>query len=161
VEGRTRKRIEVGEGEQHEEAPDDPETVPGGGGDAVKHVLAGNADFAFTNVEPIPFGVEQGAQVQVVDNIYPKNVFNVVSLKAGQIVRPQDLKGKRIGVYSMASGTRHNLLVILHLVGLQEADVEAVATGILNFGPLMEGKVDATADTDIGLWAAQQKDLGG
>jgi NitT/TauT family transport system substrate-binding protein len=161
VEGRTRKRIEVGEGEQHEEAPDDPETVPGGGGDAVKHVLAGNADFAFTNVEPIPFGVEQGAQVQVVDNIYPKNVFNVVSLKAGQIVRPQDLKGKRIGVYSMASGTRHNLLVILHLVGLQEADVEAVATGILNFGPLMEGKVDAAAATDIGLWAAQQKDLGG
>ncbi len=137
------------------------EFIPGaGGGDALKHVLAGNADFAFTNVEPILFGVEQGAQVQVVYNIYPKNVFNVVSLKSRQIVRPQDLKGKRIGVYSMASGTRHNLLVILHSVGLQEADVEVVATGVLNFGPLMEGKVDATAATDTGLWAAQQKGLG-
>lgn len=139
----------------------DFEFVPGaGGGEALKHVLAGNADFAFTNVEPILFGVEQGAQVQVVYNIYPKNVFNVVSLKGRNISRPQDLKGKRIGVYSMASGTRHNLLVILHSVGLRESDVEVVATGVLNFGPLMEGKVDATAATDTGLWAAQQKGLG-
>jgi NitT/TauT family transport system substrate-binding protein len=59
----------------------DFEFVPGaGGGEALKHLLAGNADFAFTNVEPVLFGVEQGAQVQVVYNIYPKNVFNVVSL---------------------------------------------------------------------------------
>ncbi|MBI4840904.1 MAG: ABC transporter substrate-binding protein, partial [candidate division NC10 bacterium] len=119
-----------------------------------------NADFAFTNVEPILFGVEQRAQVQVVYNVYPKNVFNVVSLKSRNITRPQDLKGKRIGVYSMASGTRHNLLVILHSVGLRESDVEVVATGVLNFGPLMEGRVDATAATDTGLWAAQQKGLG-
>jgi NitT/TauT family transport system substrate-binding protein len=131
-----------------------------GGGEALKHLLAGNADFAFTNVEPILFGVEQGAQVQVVYNIYPKNVFNVVSLKPKNITRPQDLKGKRIGVYSMASGTRHNLLVILHSVGLRESDVEVVATGVLNFGPLVEGRVDATAATDTGLWAAQQKGLG-
>jgi NitT/TauT family transport system substrate-binding protein len=139
----------------------DFEFVPGaGGGDALKHVLAGNADFAFTNVEPILFGVEQGAQVRVVYNIYPKNVFNVVSLKAKTIIRPQDLKGKRIGVYSMASGTRHSLLFILHSVGLRESDVEVVATGVLNFGPLKEGRVDATAATDTGLWAAQQKGLG-
>jgi NitT/TauT family transport system substrate-binding protein len=139
----------------------DFEFVPGaGGGEALKHLLAGNADFAFTNVEPILFGVEQGAQVQVVYNIYPKNVFNVVSLKSKNITRPQDLKGKRIGVYSMASGTRHNLLVILHSVGLRESDVEMVATGVLNFGPLIEGQVDATAATDTGLWSARQKGLG-
>jgi NitT/TauT family transport system substrate-binding protein len=139
----------------------DFEFVPGaGGGDALKHVLAGNADFAFTNVEPILFGVEQGAQVQAVYDIYPKNVFNVVSRKATNITKPQDLKRKRIGVYSMASGTRHNLLVILHAAGLRESDVEVVATGVLNFGPLLEGSVDATAATDTGLWAAEQKGLG-
>ena len=139
----------------------DFEFVPGaGGGEALKHVLAGNADIAFTNVEPILFGVEQGAQLQAVYNIYPKNVFNVVSLKGKNIAKPQDLKGKRVGVYSMASGTRHNLLVILHFVGLKESDVEIVATGVLNFGPLLEGKVDATAATDTGLWVAQQKGLG-
>jgi NitT/TauT family transport system substrate-binding protein len=139
----------------------DFEFVPGaGGGEALKHLLAGNADFAFTNVEPVLFGVEQGARVQVVYNIYPKNVFNVVSLRAKGINKPQELKGKRIGVYSMASGTRHNLLVILHSIGLRESDVEVVATGVLNFGPLMEGKVDATAATDTGLWLARQKGLG-
>jgi len=139
----------------------DFEFVPGaGGGDALKHVLAGNADFAFTNVEPILFAAEQGAQLQAVYNIYPKNVFNVVSLKSRNIIRPQDLRGKRIGVYSMASGTRHNLLVILHSVGLRESDVEVVATGVLNFGPLMQGRVDATAATDTGLWAAQNRGLG-
>jgi len=139
----------------------DFEFVPGaGGGDALKHVLAGNAQFAFTNVEPILFAAEQGAAVRGVYNIYPKNVFNVVSLKAKNITRAQDLKGKRIGVYSMASGTRHNLLVILHMAGLKESDVEVVSTGVLNFGPLVEGKVDATAATDTGLWAAQQKGLG-
>jgi len=131
-----------------------------GGGEALRHLLAGNADFAFTNVEPVLFGVEQGAQVQVVYNIYPKNVFNVVSLKSRNITQPQDLKGRRIGVYSMASGTRHNLLVMLHSAGLRESDVEVVSTGVLNFGPLMEGRVDATAATDTGLWAAQQKGLG-
>jgi len=139
----------------------DFEFVPGaGGGEALKHVLAGNADLAFTNVEPILFGVEQGAEIQAVYNIYPKNVFNVVSLKSKRITRAQDLKGKRIGVYSMASGTRHNLLVILYSVGLRESDVEVVSTGVLNFGPLMAGQVDATAATDTGLWAAQQKGLG-
>jgi NitT/TauT family transport system substrate-binding protein len=139
----------------------DFEFVPGaGGGEALKHVLAGNADFAFTNVEPILFGVEQGAEIQAVYNIYPKNVFNVVSLKSKSITRAQGLKGRRIGVYSMASGTRHNLLAILYSVGLRETDVEVVSAGVLNFGPLMEGRVDATAATDTGLWAAQQKGLG-
>ncbi len=139
----------------------DFEFMPGaGGGDALKNLLAGNADFAFTNIEPILFAVEQGAKVLAVYDVYPKNVFNVVSLKAKNITKPQDLKGKRIGVYSMASGTRHNLLVVLRSVGLRESDVEVVATGVLNFGPLIQGQVDATAATDTGLWAAQQRGLG-
>lgn len=33
--------------------------VPGaGGGDAIKHVLAGNADIAFANIEPLLFAVQ-------------------------------------------------------------------------------------------------------
>jgi NitT/TauT family transport system substrate-binding protein len=87
-------------------------------------------------------------------------VFNVVSLKARSIRKPADLKGKRVGVYSMASGTRHNLMYILAASGMSERDIEVVAVGIFNFAPLMEGKVDATAATDTGLWDAQQKGLG-
>ncbi|MDQ7861267.1 ABC transporter substrate-binding protein [Peribacillus frigoritolerans] len=39
-------------------------------------------------------------------------------LKTKKINKPQDLKGKTIGVYSLTSGTRQNLLVLLHQAGL-------------------------------------------
>ncbi len=135
--------------------------VPGaGGGAAVKHVLAGNADIAFANLEPLLFAADSGEKLKAVYNIYPQNVFNVVSPTSKNITKPQDLKGKRIGVYSLESGTRHNLRIILRSVGLDEKDVEVVPTGVLNFGPLMQGQVDASAATDTGLWAAQQQGLG-
>ena len=51
-------------------------------------------------------------------------------------------------------------MVILRSVGLRESDVETVAVGVGNFAPLMEGKVDAMAATDTGLWAAEQQGLG-
>ena len=135
--------------------------VPGaGGGAAVKHLLAGNADLAFANIEPLFFAVEKGAKLKAIYNIYPQNVFNVVSLRDQQITTPQGLKGKKIGVYSMESGTRHNLRIMLRAVGLNESDVEVVPTGVLNFGPLIQGQVEATAATDTGLWLAQQRGLG-
>ncbi len=140
----------------------DFEFKPGqGGGDALKHMLAGNADVAMTNVEAMFFAIDQGAKLVSIYNVYPQNVFNVVSLKASNIKKPADLKGKRVGVYSMASGTRHNLMYILAASGMSERDIEVVAVGIFNFAPLMDGKVVATAATDTGLWDAQQKGLGG
>jgi NitT/TauT family transport system substrate-binding protein len=135
--------------------------VPGaGGGAAVKNVLAGNADIAFANLEPLFFAADGGEKLKAVYNIYPQNVFNIVSPTSKNITKPQDLKGRRIGVYSLESGTRHNLRIILRSVGLDEKDVEVVPTGVLNFGPLLQGQVDATAATDTGLWAAQQQGLG-
>ena len=71
-----------------------------------------------------------------------------------------DLKGKRIGVYSLSSGTRQNLQVLLHQAGLSESDVTVVVTGLLNFAPLMQGQVDATAATDTGLLMGRQRGLG-
>lgn len=139
----------------------DFEFKPGqGGGDALKHVLAGNADVAMANVEATLFALEQGAKLVSVYDVYPQNVFNVVSLKKSNVGKVADLKGKPVGVYSMASGTRYNLQVILAKNGMSEKDVETVAVGIFNFAPLSEGKVIATAATDTGLWDAQRKGLG-
>jgi NitT/TauT family transport system substrate-binding protein len=139
----------------------DFEFAPGqGGGDALKHVLAGNAHVAMANWEALLFAVDQGAKLVSIYNVYPQNVFNVVSLKKSNIKKPADLKGHKVGAYSMASGTRYNLMYILAQSGMSEKDVETVAVGIFNFAPLMEGKVIATAATDTGLWDAQQKGLG-
>ena len=135
--------------------------VPGaGGGDALRNLLSGQADVAFTDPGSLFAALDKGEKLRVIYDIYPQNVFNVVSLASSSIRQPADLKGKRIGVYSLASGTRQNLLVMLHQAGLTEADVTIVVTGLLNFAPLMQGQVDATAATDTGLLVGRQRGLG-
>ncbi|ALS24647.1 MULTISPECIES: ABC transporter substrate-binding protein [Paenibacillus] len=135
--------------------------VPGaGGGDAIKNILSKQADIAFTDPGSLYFALDKGEKLRVIYNIYPQNVFNIVSLKDKNIREPKDLKGKKIGVYSLSSGTRHNLLVVLHQAGLTEKDVTIVETGVSNFAPLIQGQVDATAATDTGLADAMLKGLG-
>lgn len=135
--------------------------VPGaGGGDALRNLLSGQADVAFTDPGSFFAALDKGEKLRAIYDIYPQNVFNVVSLKSQNIRQPADLKGKRIGVYSLSSGTRQNLQVLLHQAGLSESDVTVVVTGLLNFAPLMQGQVDATAATDTGLLVGRQRGLG-
>lgn len=135
--------------------------VPGaGGGSAIRNMLTGQATVAFTDPGSFFAALDQGEKLRAIYDIYPQNVFNVVSLKGRNITKPADLKGKKIGVYSLSSGTRQNLLVLLHQAGLTEADVTIVVTGLLNFAPLIQGQVDATAATDTGLLVARQKGVG-
>jgi NitT/TauT family transport system substrate-binding protein len=135
--------------------------VPGaGGGDALRNLLSGQADVAFTDPGSFFAALDKGEKLRAIYDIYPQNVFNVVSLKSQNIRQPADLKGKRIGVYSLSSGTRQNLQVLLHQAGLSESDVTLVVTGLLNFAPLMQGQVDATAATDTGLLIGRQRGLG-
>jgi NitT/TauT family transport system substrate-binding protein len=130
-----------------------------GGGDAVRNILSGQADVAFTDPGSFFSALDKGERLRAIYDIYPQNVFNVVSLKSSRIAKPADLKGKKIGVYSLSSGTRQNLLVLLHQAGLAESDVTIVVTGLLNFAPLLQGQVDATAATDTGLLVGQRKGL--
>lgn len=135
--------------------------LPGaGGGDALRNLLSGQADVAFTDPGSLFAALDKGEKLRVVYDVYPQNVFNVVSLQSQKINRVADLKGKRIGVYSLSSGTRQNLQVLLHTAGLTEQDVTVVPTGLLNFAPLMQGQVDATAATDTGLMVGRQRGLG-
>jgi NitT/TauT family transport system substrate-binding protein len=134
--------------------------VPGtGGGSAITNMLSGAADIAFTDPASFYQAIDKGEKLIAIYNIYPQNVFNVVSPKARNITKPADLKGKKIGVYSMSSGTRQNLQVLLHQVGLSEKDVTIQVTGLLNFAPVIQGQVDATAATDTGLFVGKLKGL--
>ncbi|MDD5324837.1 MAG: ABC transporter substrate-binding protein [Polaromonas sp.] len=135
--------------------------VPGaGGGDAIRNILTGQADVAFTDPSSFFAALDKGEKLRAIYDIYPQNVFNVVSLKSSNITKPSDLKGKKIGIYGLASGTRLNLQLLLSQAGLSESDVTIVVTGLLNFAPLMQGQVDATAATDTGLLVGRQKGLG-
>jgi NitT/TauT family transport system substrate-binding protein len=135
--------------------------MPGaGGGDAVRNLLSGQADVAFTDPGSLYAALDKGEKLRVIYDIYPQNVFNVVSLKSANITKPADLKGKKIGVYSLSSGTLTNLQLLLNQAGLSDKDVTIVVTGLLNFAPLMQGQVDATAATDTGLLVGRLKGLG-
>ena len=136
------------------------EYVPGAGSaDAIRNILAGQADVAFSDPGSFFAALDKGEKLRAVYDIYPQNVFNVVTLKGSGITKPSDLKGKKIGVYSLASGTRQALQVLLHTAGLSESDVTVVVTGLLNFAPLMQGQVDATAATDTGLLIGRRRGL--
>jgi NitT/TauT family transport system substrate-binding protein len=135
--------------------------LPGaGGGDAVRNLLSGQGDVAFTDPGSFYIALDKGEKLRAIYDVYPQNIFNVVALKSSGISKPADLKGKRIGVYSLSSGTRTNLQVLLHQAGLSEKDVTIVPTGLLNFAPLMQGQVDATAATDTGLLVARARGVG-
>ena len=134
--------------------------VPGAGSsDAIRNILGGQADVAFSDPGSFFAAIDKGEKLRAIYDVYPQNVFNVVSLQGSGIARPADLKGKKIGVYSLASGTRQGLQVLLHSAGLTEADVTVVVTGLLNFAPLMQGQVDATAATDTGLLIGRRRGL--
>ncbi|KRE09855.1 nitrate ABC transporter substrate-binding protein [Bosea sp. Root381] len=134
--------------------------VPGtGGGSAIQNMLTGQADIAFTDPAAFYLALDKGEKLVAIYNIYPQNVFNVVAPKAKGIKGPADLRGKRVGVYSLSSGTRQNLQVLLHQVGLTEKDIAMEVTGLLNFAPLIQDQVDATAATDTGLLVGRMKGL--
>src|SRR3954452_2945294 len=136
------------------------EFVPGAGSsDALRNILSGQADVAFSDPGSFFAAIDKGEKLRAIYDIYPQNVFNVVTLKGSGITKPSDLKGKKVGVYSLASGTRQALQVLLHTAGLQESDVTVVVTGLLNFAPLMQGQVDATAATDTGLLIGRRRGL--
>ncbi|MDA0340244.1 MAG: ABC transporter substrate-binding protein [Proteobacteria bacterium] len=135
--------------------------VPGtGGGSAIVNMLSGAAEVAFTDPASFFQALDKGEALVAIYNIYPQNVFNVIAPVGRGIEKPADLKGKTIGVYSLSSGTRQNLQVLLHQVGLTEADVTIKVTGLLNFAPVIQGQVDATAATDTGLYVGKLKGLG-
>lgn len=137
------------------------EWIPGqGSGDALTKMLAGAADIAFCGPEAIYQAADKGSQLKAIYDIYPQNAFNVFALKDKQIIVPTDLKGKKVGVISMASGTRYNLATMLALSGLSEKDVELVALGLNAAPAIMEGKVDAMASTDSILYGMQAAGLG-
>ena len=135
--------------------------VPGtGGGSAIANMLSGAAEVAFSDPSSLYQALDQGEKLVAIYNIYPQNVFNVVSPVERSIKSAADLKGKTVGVYSLNSGTRQNLLFLLHQVGLSEADVTIQVAGLLNFAPVIQGQVDATAATDTGLYVGKLKGLG-
>lgn len=123
-----------------------------GSGDALRHVIAGNADLAATDPVLILFTLEKGVKVRAFYAITPQNQFTIIARRSKGIETVRDLRGKRIAVTSMASGSRYNVMTILNVNGLKESDVTLIATGLNFGGPLEQGQVDAAGTWEIMNW---------
>ena len=131
-----------------------------GSGDALKNLIAGNADIGFVGPEAVVLAADKGADIKIIYDLYPQNFFNVFALKEKRILVPADLRGKKVGVISMAAGVRYNLTTMLFVNGMSERDIEPIAVGLNSSPAIMADKIDAMASTDVILYGMQRKGLG-
>lgn len=129
-----------------------------GSGDAMKQVLAGNGDVAFVGPEAVFLSAHQGAAVIAFYNTYPQNLFELVYHGGLGIRSVADLRGKRIGVFSLASGGRYNLTTLLHLEGVKESEVTLIPT-FASPAPFLQKKIDVWVSITPTTWAMRQKGL--
>lgn len=116
-----------------------------GAGDAVRNVIAGNADIAMADPFSGYFAIQKGADLKGLYCPYTKNWMTLVVNTAKGIRTPADLKGKTIAITSQASTSRYNAMFLLAANGLSEDDVTMAAVGRDFASVLLGGTVDAAS----------------
>lgn len=125
--------------------------LPGaGGGDAVRNLLSGQADVAFTDPGSLFAALDKGERLRAIYDIYPQNVFNVVSLRKSGIRKPADLKGKKIGVTAPGSSTNVLANFVLGKAGIKPGEVSIIGVGAGSgaVAAMRAGQIDAMSNLD-------------
>jgi NitT/TauT family transport system substrate-binding protein len=128
-----------------------------GSGVAVQLVQAGKADLGQGNPSAVFAAVDKGVPVKVVYNIIPKYGSGLAVTQGSDIKRPKDVKGKTIGVASLASSRLLDAKQMVKEAGLDpEKDVQYVAVGVgaQAATALTSGNVDG-----LYLWDAAYKTM--
>ncbi len=104
-------------------------------------VLSGAADFGLTNAVTVAQVVaEEEAPIKIVGTTYQKNPFTILSLADGaDIVTPEDLVGKKIGVQAGGNETLFDALLAAN--DIDPADVTKVPVEY-DPAPLVNGDID-------------------
>lgn len=122
-----------------------------GGADAAKALIGGSVDFANMSVEHALKAKAQGTDLVVVAGYTRLSGLSLlVDIKLADKVKSiADLKGKRIGVTSLGSGTHMALNALLSKASMKPSDVEVVAVGSNTMIPAMEnGSIHAAISFD-------------
>lgn len=124
-----------------------------GGSAAATQVAQGGADVGTISTEPIMVGEATGKGLELVSfyNLYRKSIFSVRAPESAGIDSIADLKGKRVGVPSLAAVGVNILVANLQQEGLTRDDVTLIEIGA---GPqavaaVEAGSVDAVASDDV------------
>ncbi len=121
-----------------------------GASDILTNIAAGNVDFGFPNGDAVVAAAANGLPVKVVHTTYQRGIGAMLALPKSGIKSYADLKGKKVGVTSLASPNYLQLQVGLKKAGLSvdDVDVQVVATGAI-VQALQAGKVDAIVFSEL------------
>ncbi len=124
-----------------------------GAGDAVRNLVAGNADIAMADPFSAWFAIQRGADLTGVYCPYTENWMTLVVNTAKGIRTPADLRGRTIAVTSQASTSRYHVMFLLAENGLTEDDVRVAGVG-RDFASVLLGETVDAASTWRSLnWA--------
>jgi NitT/TauT family transport system substrate-binding protein len=101
-----------------------------GSTDCVKLVATGDLPYSLPSIEPLPAARAQGVKAKIFYTAYQGNIYGIAVGKESAIRSIKDLKGKKIGVASMASGGVHVARGVLAMNGLDpDKDAQIVVVG--------------------------------
>jgi NitT/TauT family transport system substrate-binding protein len=129
--------------------------VPGST-DCVKLVATGDLPYSLPSIEPLPAAVLQGVKAKIFYTAYQGNIYGIAVPKQSPIRSIKDLKGKKIGVASMASGGVPVARALLSMNGVdpeKEAQIVVVGEAAQAAALLRSGQVSALSlyDTQYAL----------
>jgi NitT/TauT family transport system substrate-binding protein len=96
---------------------------------AIQAVASGSADVAYASSISIAAAVDKGVPVKAFGGITVQWPYFIGVPAGSSIKKVADLKGKRIGVISLASASYADIKANLKIAGLQEADVTIIPVG--------------------------------
>jgi len=111
--------------------------------DGVKLVAAGELPFAVVSGEQVVLARSQGLPVKYFVQWYRRFPIAIFSLQTAGIVRPDDLKGKTVGVPGFFGATYVGWRAFLDANGLSERDLRMEEIGFTQAAAVQQGKVDA------------------
>jgi NitT/TauT family transport system substrate-binding protein/putative hydroxymethylpyrimidine transport system substrate-binding protein len=123
--------------------------VPAASTDSLKLLAAGRADMSVVDIHDLGLAREQGADVVGVGALVQRPLAAVIA-RRGEIRRPRDLEGRRVGVTGLPSDEAVLRAVVEHDGGSFER-VRRVTIGFSAVPSLISGRVDAV----VSFWSAE------
>jgi NitT/TauT family transport system substrate-binding protein len=110
--------------------------------DALPLVADGKVDFAIAGGDQVITARSHDIPVVYLATLYAKFPPSIIALAKSDIEKPQDLKGKKIGL-PLYGTSLLAIKAVLNKAGIAESDVELIDVGYTQIPALISGKVDA------------------